>query len=382
MNQDNRNQAMIELRSPMMVYRPVLKAGISIVSDDLDEMGLFSRFILWMIGQETSVDMMEEVTLLDRSLILEELVFLKEIGLVEERSPSLLQLTDLGEEVFRKMKAIESFNQSEHQILIDCVTGNLIPFHEELLDEQDVAGGQPILKDKIVRELYQNLDPCNSREFLFSHYEFPELSEEEREALHVEVKAYGRTFYQPVLVFSVPDISHSDALIEPIARIEQIPCEEQNKEIVSGVSVVYPFLPFTLKLVHKELERYRSVLDTLDRLHEFDPDLLGEKALRLLEWRDTERRLSQGIPKLYLDQVSGAIIDRLPEEAVPYADDRRSDLMMKPQYGLDDLEKSKWENLLQQLTGEQIDVEEWELSLSMEPVQHMTIWTVATSILS
>lgn len=59
-----------------IIYCPVNKARVSLYSDMLDDMGQFTKFILWSIGKRYSLEQIDEVIELGEYIIREELFYI------------------------------------------------------------------------------------------------------------------------------------------------------------------------------------------------------------------------------------------------------------------------------------------------------------------
>lgn len=379
---------MIKLKEPIEVYCPTLRATLSLYSDEIDELGRFSQFILWVMGHGHGLTMIEETTLLAPYVIRDEVAYLEKIGLIEDLHDHGMdvldgsgthRLTALGAAYFRKICTIDEFNASEHQVLINGVSGELIPVMD-VYPREKLSPEAVVLNEKIVRELYQNLDPANAQAFLTANYPF-ELNEEEREALHVSVNYRNELLYIRQLIEFVPAFTYDAALLTQQALVEEREDQEDHEEIRSSLNLEFPFLPFQLCLRHERLRDYRMTLDTLVRLEQFDSALLSEKSKELIALHRQESVVNQRQPWLYLDQTSGAVLRQLPPEPRDGKRKVNSDLCLEAQFHLDDLALEHFQIILQEVLGEALDLDEWELTWEKKSGEFVRAWVNGNDII-
>lgn len=309
-----KSKQLVRFAHSFTIYCPVISAKMILTSDDVDGLGPFSRFVLWTVGNRGGVERVQEVTALDPRVIAEEFAYLSKIGLFTPvENKDLYHLTELGEHYFRLITCVDVFNEREVVVQINAVTGLLMPNDRELLTYHEVPSGATRLEEQIILELYQNEDPANARDFLFEHHSFYELNEEELANLHVTLYYQSQVMFRPIELGAAPVLPEEQVLytIRPnlSPRLETANDEQMGER---WLTVETTFLPFQLRITAQPLEPYRTTLDTLSKLADFDLQLLGEKALRLLELWQLEQDLAKRLPQLYFDVISGEFVRELP----------------------------------------------------------------------
>ncbi|MCA0971348.1 hypothetical protein LCM20_12145 [Halobacillus litoralis] len=251
-------------------------------------------------------------------VIKEEFYYLMKVGLLEERDISDAALSDLGDSLYWVMTFVDQFNRKKEKVLINCVTGNLQLLGESIIVEpRDCSDHAYRLKEKIVRRLYKNLSPFNSKDFVLEHFGFDELEDHYREELQVEVE------YETPILYIQKDI---EMLPSPKAEPGLSAPEEEaslsNRE--EGTGTVH--IERTIQTVHwkgyyESLGRYRPLLDKLQSIKEFDSALVTEKSTELLALRQKEVELNQKENVYYFDPVTGGAFLAMPD--FPYEDDKK-----------------------------------------------------------
>ncbi len=296
---------MFGLREPVNVYVPVLKAQLSVVSNKLDELSRFSQFILYAIGSGEDYDEILKVTQLGSIVIEEEMLYLMKIGLLtHEESLNLTSLTKHGQELFEIIVKVDAFNTRKEVVLINCLTGDLEALNNnELLNPNEIDPNLVSLKEKIIRELYQNQDPFNSREFVFEQYQFGVLDEEKKEDIHVEIRYGQDLFYLKRGIKNVPIPDYQEAFfqLEPDTSFDFTKTDEEQTYLF----IERDFYKLNLSFSYNSLLKYRSVLSTLNRLQGFESDLISKKAANLLSLEKKEQELNQQDHSFYYDPVTG-----------------------------------------------------------------------------
>jgi hypothetical protein len=295
-----------ELIEPMDVYVPVLKAQVCVVSNQLNELSRFSQFILYAIGIGEDYDEIMRITQLGKIVIEEEIRYLIKIGLLtEEEDLTSTSLTEHGHDLYEIMIQVYAFNDRKEEVLINCLTGDLEKLNDyELVYPNERNQDVVSLKEKIIRELYQNQDPFDSRDFVFEQYEFGDLDKEQKEDIHVEIRYSHDIFYLIRRFKSVPIPENQDAFfkVEPDIEIYE---SSQTYEEQTYLFVERDYYKLDLVLSFDSLVNYRTVLSTLNNLFRFDSDLISKKATSLLELEKEEQELNQHGYSFYYDPVTG-----------------------------------------------------------------------------
>lgn len=298
----------VKLAEPIKVFVPVLKAGIRITSDQADELSQFSQFIIFSLGIGEKFGEVERVTRLDPKVIKEEMAYLMKIGLLTSTANfTETDLTSHGRELFEVILTIDSFNEREEQVLINCVTGQLELYQEPIGDckhnhfEQEE---EIYLKEKIVRELYQNQSPFNSKEFLFEHYDFSGMNEGQKEDIQVALYYEQDTYYveKEIAFIPSPGGHASDSDGQQLLDITDTLRQDDGE---SFVYISREPHEVKLDLELESLDKHRPVIDTLSKLRVFDHELISSKSIELLEAFERERAFKEKQNNFYYDPLTG-----------------------------------------------------------------------------
>jgi hypothetical protein len=363
----------IKLKNPRSVYCPVMKAEISIQSEEVSELGFFSKILIWAIGigKGYSYQVIADITGLPIQIVLDEASYLSKIGLVEE-SVQPLMLTELGSSFYRKIVAVEEFNELKEQVLINCVSGEIFADSGNILEKQVITSNEIVLKQRIIPDLYGNLNPSNSKEFLLENFDLSPLSQEEKSLLDVSLKLiFEKDREKKAFIHfeakEVPFVLHSGTVNEVDGDL-LVPREERPvmEETHSLLPFMYPVQKGKLRITNLLLSHYRNVISTLDKLKQFEAGLISDYAVHLLELFREEQRIQQQLSMdIYFDSVTGILTTSLdPEYRKEYT--IRHEIEVLPNYRVEDILTKDFSMIVENLIGLEEADSNWQLSFLVE----------------
>ncbi|WP_242242766.1 hypothetical protein [Bacillus cereus group sp. BfR-BA-01309] len=370
----------VKLKYPRSVFCPVMKAEMSIHSEEISEVGFFSKMLIWAvgIGKGYSKQEIAEITEMPLNIVDDEASYLSKIGLVDE-SDQPLNLTELGNAFYRKIVAVETFNDLKEQVLINCVSGEIVADNVNITEKQEIIANEIVLSQRIIPDLYGNLNPSNSKDFLLKNFELLPLSQEEKALLDVSLKLlFEKDREKKAFIHfkakHVPFILHSGMLNE-VDREQLVLREERPimEEAHSLLPFMYPVQKGKLCITNLLLEPYRSVLSTLDKLEQFEGGLISGKAIYLLELFKKEQRIRNELSmEFYFDCVSGILTSSL-DSSYRRENNIRNEVEILPNYKIEDILIRDSTIILENLTGLDLDNMNWELSFEVEEEFYLKI---------
>lgn len=285
---------MMTLNQPISIFCPMVSAKVTISSELLDDIGQFTKFIIWALGSGYMTDDIDNVIEIGDYVIKDEMNYLCEVGMMQHSDESY-SLTRLGNEYFTLIKVIDEFNSLEIIAHINCHTGLLEPPREKIysFDEANNLGHR--LSSIIAKEFLQNKDYENAKEYVFSNLGemFVNLNQKQIKSIYVELKNEWQEFYKHLILESVPDFN-----------------EDMQSEAVKDVQSILlkrTIYSFQYKVINNDLNYYRNAIDTLKILKNLDANLLSDKSFELINLKNEESSINAGIKPIYLDAVSGKL---------------------------------------------------------------------------
>lgn len=286
-----------KLASPIKIYCPVMDAQLHLGCELLDDMSEFTVYILYMIGSGYSVSEIKSIIELEDIVVYEELYYMSQIKLCE-LSEGRYKLTELGEKYYRILCLMDDINSSDTKAQINCFTGAIMDYDYQCIEENKCDNDVFKLKVKIVKELYQNKNPSNSKGYLIEKYNdiiSDILSEEEMDKLYVTVSYERGSLYKIVYINRAKSIGIEDS------DLKQDSCD---------IFLKHELIPFKLKYQNSCLDKYRTVLPTLKNLNLFESELVSEYSRDLLALEKEEKLLNSNSKLYYYDRLTGEILDK------------------------------------------------------------------------
>lgn len=246
---------------------PVKKASVRITSSWIERFDTFTRFVFEMLAAGFTKNDIQLVTELQEHLIEEELHRLTSWGLITQNDVSY-KLTDLGSQYNRIMNLVNYWNALEINFYINSFNGKVMS-HETIVSEQQ-SGRK--MKSNVAYIQTQAANFNNAKELfikdhLFSHPDSALLSVEEIEAIDVWMdidKQISPLYYTKTIDAS--DIQYIDS----------------SPQIQHDIALQFNMVSVAVKVQHPLLEQYQTVIETLEKLQQYDVSLLSEKAMSLV----------------------------------------------------------------------------------------------------
>ncbi|MCD3216281.1 hypothetical protein G8S55_03300 [Clostridium botulinum C] len=287
-----------KLREKLKVYCPIMKAGLCINSTLIEQMGEFTQFILYSLGKGFNIDDINITIELGEYLIREEIFHLEKWGLIESNEHGFV-LTELGKSYFKVIEFVEYINNSSTEVQINCFNGIIMEDDGVIISEDLCEHSIQKLKVDIVKELYQNKNYGNSKEFFidkfnFDIYEKFNLCEDEIDSINISLN------YQKGSLYKLLYLDEIDTIDMILNR------EEEDDEV--DISIVRQIVKLKINLENQHLEKYRYTLDTLRNINLFDNELLSPKAKNIIDIWQEEQVLQNNIKDVFYDTATKQLI--------------------------------------------------------------------------
>lgn len=296
-----------KLKEKLKVYCPIMKANLYINSTLIEQMGDFTQFVLYSLGKGFTIDEINKTIELGEYLIREEIFHLEKWGLIESNQLSF-ELTELGKSYFKVIEFVEYVNNSSTNVQINCFNGIIMEDDGILINKDLCTDDVQRLRVEIVKELYQNKNYGNSKEFFINKFnsdinEKYDLSDDEIDSINVSIN------YQKGNLFKLFYLDHIDS-VDMILNIEDA------YEV--DISIVRNIIKLKMKLENYKLDKYRYTLDTLKNINVFDSELLSPKAKNILAIWQEEQELQTNIKDVFYDTATNQIITDFTQNSCDY----------------------------------------------------------------
>ena len=282
--------------SNISVYCPITSVLIYVGSDRVDDLGQFTKFVLWAISNKYSISEISDAVSLGDIVVEDEVSYLSRIGFILDTETGF-EITETGQGYLDLIAFVDKFNNLHSKANLNCFTGGVgRPNPTATINTPETAFCLP---EKISRFIMQNRDYQPLQEFARSEYTdyFSHLRPEFLNSLYFYLypSDAGKPLFQEYILSTPPDINDkflsSDGTMVTLLR--DIVC-----------------LHFAYE--DDRLLRYRTVIDTLERLSIFDSSLLSTTAVELLEYARDERSVNINATPLYIDTSTGSILLNRP----------------------------------------------------------------------
>lgn len=306
------------LKNPIKVYCPALLADLSLISESIEEVSQKFQFMLWQLGDGKDFeDIRENCNMKDQNMELARMDLIK-LGLIEkdETSESGYILTSLGYEKYKHI----SFEKTNEKIpvIINTVTGEITLQCEEDISTKDRLNKDiPILKNKVIVHTLSNKNVLNSRDIALKHYDFSKFTDLEINKMDAELKNIEEGYYIERVIEAVPLINRESLFSlteEQISEGEASPgfSLSLKKRLYDfekdfSLDLGMPLISLEIYFAYKELEPYKRGMSDLIKLSEYAPELLSDKALRLVELHKKELKVKRSLEDLLIDGITGKI---------------------------------------------------------------------------
>lgn len=305
---------MEEKLNNLQIYCPVIRGKIHINSGMLDDIGQFTKFILWAIGNGYKLVEIDQIIELGEYVILEEVNYLCKIGFIIE-GESTYSLSENGMTYLKLIETLDYINSLELCININCFTGEVQKYNELNYDKDALEEDVQKLPEMISRQFFYNKNYANSREFIIQNYPelFQDLSEVHKDSIHIEIECDKETKY---VIYNLTEIPSADW--------------DFSNEPTRGSTLLLKrsIQNFSYNISDERLENYKNVLSTLAMIEKFDKELLSSKSIDIIHWDDEEKKINKGKTVLCVDACKGEIITLVTNNHVK----QRKAVIQLPEY--------------------------------------------------
>lgn len=282
--------------SHISVFCPMNTVTIYVASERIDDLGQFTKFILWAISDRYSVEEISNTVALGNTVVEEEIAYIQRIGFVNNSGSKYL-ISETGQKYLDLISSIENFNNMQAKAYLNCVTGNISSFNSKI--KTQIPENATILPQLINKFIVQNRDYQPLQKFAIANFSkfFSHLRPEFINSLYFYLKheKTEKKIYQEYVLTEIPPLTKhfnsSDKMIVNISR---------------EIKTIY----FSYEDIR--LERYRMVISILEKLKVFDQSLLSDTALKLIEYAKKEKLVNSKSSPLYVDAATGTCLLEVP----------------------------------------------------------------------
>lgn len=279
------------------VYVPVRDVEVLCHSKILDDLGEFTRFVIWAIGSGYSEEKIKEIIMLDEVIVDDALEELEKWKFAKKEKS--WELTNAGQEYFALIKCMDRLEQRNFFGCIELFTGQIeLDVEKETLFEKNKLPPEAIcLEVKVAQVLFQNDNYENSLELIKKKLQESELLE----------KKYMSSLYT-TLKFPGKEIKYRKYTLNSYSAIDDMSMLRTHNSFM----VAIPIVKLTYKKKYQALDPYRSVLETLKQLKLYEQSLpyiqklLTTTAIEIVN--AYEKELEEPLIQLYIDEYAGELI--------------------------------------------------------------------------
>lgn len=318
------------LETPIKIYCPIMKAKLTVSCELLDQMSEFTRYILYLIGEGYALYDIDEILELGEFIIREEIDYVTKIGLVENTTEGY-KLSEVGESYFNILCVLEEINKNEIIADINCFNGMIMKPSETVYEEKDCEEDIFRLSVKIIKELYQNRNPANSREYILEKFDIMLNSNMSKEQIE---KLYVTLIYEKGRSYKLMYINKARSIMRT-----------QEEKSDNDMILVHEVIPFKFNIEILHLEKYRNILSTLKNLNLFEEGLISDKSIQLLKLKQEEELINFEQHKFYFDTLTKQLTNKIENS---YNDRRISTIQSYEDYNEFSLGEGQIDELLQE----------------------------------
>lgn len=282
--------------SDISVYCPINSVFVYVGSDRVDDLGQFTKFVLWAINNKYSICEISDAVSLGNLVVEDEVAYLLKIGFILETAAGL-EITETGQGYLDLISSVDEFNNLRSKAHLNCFTGNVgSPNPSANISVPEAAICMPV---KVSRFIIQNRDYQPLQEFARSEY--------------TEYFSHLRPEFLNSLYFYLYPDDTEDTLFQKYV-LSHMPEINEEFSLTDGTMVMLHRNIACLHFTYEDdrLLRYRTVIYTLERLSIFDPALLSAAATELLKYATDERNVNLNIGPLYVDLSTGDVLSNQP----------------------------------------------------------------------
>ena len=242
---------------------PIKIASFTLTSSRIKKLDPFTKFVFCMLADGYTNQEIQQVTMLQEHLLLEEMHRLIEWGMLDECKT----LTSIGASYKNLIDVIDYFNHQHLSYYIDLFGGKVLAKCPPLTEQPQ--GKQ--LKSKVTwvqtaNPNYNEADAVFRKHHLFTCPKANQLSTEEISSLEVHLNITNEKTYYFVKQYTSLEALHYTRE------------KETNTDIVFHLNIPSVVVTFS----HPQITFYNAVLSTLEQLRIYDQQLLSEQSLKLL----------------------------------------------------------------------------------------------------
>lgn len=250
------------------IFCPATIGTLQLKSDAIDTVNPFTRFILWAIQHNFTVNDIAETICFNKNIINDELEHLEKEHLIT----STCSLTDSGKDFCETMNLIEQFNKAAHKIIVNKYTGTFEEYTDDKLCEcNDLRYSLPdIVQLNVMRQYNYGPTIDYFQKYFSKKYDIPNMFRDSITKfvrIEKEVSGYLRYVYSPT---NEPDVGINTHLIQ----------------------LNYDIFHFKYVAKNQLLDLYRNAENSLLMLKKLDSSLLSEHANSILSQFEEEDKIN------------------------------------------------------------------------------------------
>lgn len=277
---------------------PVIEAEIKVLTDDYKNLNKYTYYLLNLLFESKNIDYIADITKFNRWQIENELEILSKYGLVHNEEDNYL-ISNLGKEVIKRSREINVFNERKEKVLIDKLTGAILNYNAEYKKIDDK-------KYTIVKDIFKNINPSNSKEYFFENYcnYFNDIDIEDIDVELTLKDEYWIEFrinnYKAII-----EAKEADGILRK-NEIELYSSDnEEELNVLDNLIVKGILYKINVSYENENINGYRNSINSLKEISAIDETLLSDKGKYLLGLHEQEEKLNSCSKPIYFDSISG-----------------------------------------------------------------------------
>lgn len=286
------------------VYCPVCEAVVRIKSSIIDDVGQFTKFILWCLGKGYTIEEIDGVIEIGENVIGEELTYLCGIGFVKE-DDGIFSLREKGRSFLYLMEIIEIFNSSKQMVNINCTTGKIQRFNNNI-ESSALKKDFQKFPSIVSWQLFYNKNYGNSKDFVIENYNqvFEHLNDVQIESLYVELEITREPKFVKYRLDDVLPINQKYSL--------------ENMDDINVV-IEQPIDRIRYNIIDTRLDKHRHLIPSLLDQKNSDKKHLSFDSMRILNLLDEEKKLNSKNNAVYVDSLNCKVFPSFDNKEIEYA---------------------------------------------------------------
>ena len=278
---------------PIYFECPYSEIRVEIGSDMADEVGVFTKFILEAVQKNYTPEKISSSIAIAISVVEEEIDYLCGIGFINKKENHEFALTEAGIRFHKLLETIENFNRNSQILMLNRYTSQVeIPFTQEHVPTENSLKLPARTKDIFLKN--RNFE--NSKEIVLSHFHsfFENLTDQQIDSVYIQITS------------AIPGTSRYFYLDKHPSWKENQPQQIHER---GSIYLKHPIDTITYRYTDNEYEKYKNLIDTLEKIMQFAPDLLSDKAACFLKKAAKIRSANDRNEKVYFDIITGFPVD-------------------------------------------------------------------------